>query len=393
MSLSVPVPLLELISLAENPSMFWPAFCISLVNLAQSKCKKYHAEGLGHYSICYTDAQLLARSPTVDGVVVPIVRIALPTEPVRPGANAAHNSVLFYFEDLRKYHDILSEYEAYRVAVLSACGVIIGRELSDRPGGLSAQTLPLILKYLQETYGIPTEEDFLRVRAAIRSPFSLPSAFRSDVATLSPLFEFLAHNGQPLSELDKMITLEENTIRFEAISSAIRKYKAANPAIENRSFRAMVTYVTVHAHLQTAGELGYVASIHPVPSNATTTSVNNADLSGTIYTPHGVTDIDALFTRLTDHFAGIARGQQRGSGRGHSTSGNHYRGGRGGGRGRGRGGQPAPPPTIKPYCFAHGCTGHWGSECRTMHNDPSYTQAMKNATSPMRIDGYDGHTA
>ena len=56
------------------------------------------------------------------------------------------------------------------------------------------------------------------------------------------------------------------------------------------------------------------------------------------------------------------------------------RGGRGGGRTQGRGrGRGRDQPTV--YCFEHGYKGHWGTACRNMAADPSYTKAMTASSS------------
>jgi hypothetical protein len=62
-----------------------------------------------------------------------------------------------------------------------------------------------------------------------------------------------------------------------------------------------------------------------------------------------------------------------------------------GGRGRGGRNQAARGPRTFHYCYKHGSrSGHKGSICTDMANDASYTQEMKNATGPQRLQGHDG---
>jgi hypothetical protein len=62
-----------------------------------------------------------------------------------------------------------------------------------------------------------------------------------------------------------------------------------------------------------------------------------------------------------------------------------------GGRGRGGRNQAARGPRTFHYCYKHGSrSGHKGSICTDMANDASYTQEMKNATGPQRLQGNDG---
>ena len=84
-----------------------------------------------------------------------------------------------------------------------------------------------------------------------------------------------------------------------------------------------------------------------------------------------------------------------GGGHRHGKAGRNGAGGRGAGRHTARGGHQSgrgktAAAYVEPYCYAHGCIGHPGTECNTMKHDWTFTDAMKNATGPRELTGNDG---
>ena len=84
-----------------------------------------------------------------------------------------------------------------------------------------------------------------------------------------------------------------------------------------------------------------------------------------------------------------------GGGQRDAKAGRNGSGGRGAGRHTARGGHQSgrgktAAASVEPYCYAHGRIGHPGTDCNKMKDDWTYTDAMKNATSPRELIGNDG---
>jgi hypothetical protein len=380
------------------PAVLMEEFLESAHSCASVLCTQHLAFGLLELHVTRTPTQFLALGlleNDENGNLVPRAFPVLPVRPQRPANNANAAALSLYREDTVEYFDIMKSISALRLKIIGALGTVIVDELRAQPGGLAAQTLPMILLFLERTYGVPNEQDIVWLLGQLSIRFVSVNSFRSDAPRMKLNFNKLARFNQPVADLQQQTHLQTATELIPPIVEAIKNYKHDFPVLQTRSFDAMVDYIKVHVPNTTAGDLGYVgAVVHPVPPAVDGHHPGYpvvADLPGV--DPHllqAVGNITQAF--LMQHFAGFAPNTRAPVAAGRGGRGGAARGGGRGGRGgRGRGDQPAVGVNPQFYCFRHGQCAHPGSTCFVMAGDNTYTAAMKAAVGPGVIDGYAGH--
>lgn len=396
-----------MISLENNPSQHYSEFVAAVDAFSATQCPEFFPNrGLAELYVAHTPTQY-ARLGLTDidpqtNAAIPRPQPPLPTAPLNLPNAAGAGAIQTRKEALELYRNVASGISTVRDYVLLCCGETIRLELNDLLGGLSSQTLPQILLYLETTYGVLSEQDYRNITGSLHNKFSTPASFRSEVAKMQSSFKTLADNNQPIAEILKMQYLESACELMPAITAVIARYKEAHEAVSTRTLTGMAQYVMRHAPLTTAN-LGYANATTNIPFTVTGATVPSYYPGSTsVAAPPTIADNNStailhalaplLAPFLTTHFAGLA----------HNTTPNpNNRGGRGGRSGRtntsgrgGRGGAPQPEQRRKKsYCFVHGYQhSHAGPQCKTMINDSSYTEAMKAAIAPGIIDGYQGNT-
>jgi len=343
--------------------------------------------------VAHTPARFLAlgleTEPGEDGETKPQEYPKLPSKPTRPAASASAATLEFYREEAKVFLAVRSGITAVRNKLLASVGQVISDELRLlRAGELASLTLPDILEYLDETYGEPSEEELTSLTATLTDKFTAVATFRADAPKMKLTFFKLADFGQEISEMQKMTYLQEAVQFLPPIVEAIKDYKKEVASLKSRSFDDMVTYIKAHVPLTTAGIMSYVGS---AVTRNTTAAVSGASTTIGGHHPTASEIADELYPRLVAHYAAAGFGRAptaagRGDGRGRGP-------GRAGGKaGRGLPAPAAIPPRKKPYCFFHGCIGHAGEDCEYMEADHTFTAAMKRATEPCNIDGWEGST-
>jgi hypothetical protein len=352
-----------------------------LHDASASLCTEHFAGGLSDLHVARTRTRFLALGlvHAPDGNDVPQEYPVLPAKPNAPAPGASATTLELYREHVKIFFAVRQGITALRLKLLGAVGDVIRDELRALPGGLAAQDLPAILQYLDTHYGAPSEDDLNTLTATLRGKFASVATFRSDAPKMAITFQKLERFGHTVSPLDQMNYLQSAVDLLPPIVEALKDYKKTSPVHNNRSFDGMVAYVKTHVSLTTAGSVGYAGAAVAEPLSVASI-------------------VDALLPRLVEHFAGagmsaVGRSDTGGRGGGRGGRGTPGRGtaGRGvAGRGGAGHGSSTDPLTAKKYCFHHGY-GHSGSKCRVMAVDTSYTDAMKAATAPCTLDGYEGH--
>jgi hypothetical protein len=111
-------------------------------------------------------------------------------------------------------------------------------ELRGLPGGLAALSLADILKFLDDRYGEPAEDDLRHLTMSLSVKFASVHSFRADAPKIKLSFTKLARFGHQLP-----------TDLLPPIVEAIKDYKKQAPSMRDRSFEAMVTYIKTHVPL------------------------------------------------------------------------------------------------------------------------------------------------
>jgi hypothetical protein len=156
-----------------------------------------------------------------------------------------------------------------RTAILrETCDETLTDELSGLPGGLAAQTLPLILAYFDNQFGVLASTDLRALAAkANNMRFTFTSAFRAEAAKLGLIYAQLDRQDQKFPDLYKTDVLRKATSMIAPIVTAIQDYDRECLRATPRTigtFTGMVAYIRDHAGV-TAGDLVYAAATAAPP--------------------------------------------------------------------------------------------------------------------------------
>ena len=375
------------ISMESEPRTKYPEVKRWMEEYAQSKCTHIHARGLNEYYISDTPEQFLARALTQldeHGVEQPMVRLELPATPNRPANNAHIAIVTMFAEDKKDYNSVALAMVDFRRDLLVICGPTIRDELSADAGGLAAKTFPQVIQHLYDRYGTPTSEDLKKERAKLGNKFSTPAQFVSEAARFKRTVAFLNANGDITSQPQQIQLLE-------GIPQCLARYKRRFPLVADRNVEALILAIQTELPLTTTQDAGYANAAYEITTtdmeaqaNAVTTSATNS--------------LTVLMEKLSNRLDNLEVGSRKNNG-GRGPGGRNPRNSNPAGRGATRvtpattslnasTGPNNGPPTL--YCFEHGTCYHAGKDCRTMANDATFTQAMKNVTKQCIIGGYQG---
>jgi len=397
---------LAITPLGSEPRVNLETFRDSATVFAGTKCTAHHPDGLNIYHPTKTnreyDALKLVQKdehgqPVLDEHehTIPLPRKAYPGKPERPhGANAA--VLHFYKEDMIHANEVAVGITALRTAVLIAAGPIINAELSAEPGGIAAKSLAEILQHIDTHYGILAAEDIKKLRFRISDyVFRSPANFTEDAANFHLLVATLAKGGEAMTQTNLMEIFTENTKGMVGFPEIIARYKRKVKNLVDRNVKDLTDQVRLEMSVITTSGMQYANNCGT--DNAEDDMINQVlAMSNAAAQSNAAHFADAL-KKIGDRIDTMeSRGQSgsnpdRGGGK-RNTRGD--RGGRGtGGRGgTGRGSGPGTTETrASHYCFEHGKNRtHAGTDCKVMQHDKSYTDAMKSATGPCTLSGWEG---
>jgi hypothetical protein len=252
-----------------------------------------------------------------------------------------------------------------------------------------------VLLQLEQRYGVPPEKDLAQFYASLNDPFGSNDSFRSDAPALRLKFQTLADLGQPVSNMAKMLYLERAIALLPEPVEAVQHYKRLHWNVTDRSFDAMVQYISNHISIATVSSAHYAAAIGPVigagpPPPPLATTDTDVILQGILTSlQHLVTTSAPTASAVGAIHGTVAKGAappplpRPPAPRGGTAGREPHR--------SPAAGRPASS-SYRPkfYCFVHG-EGHAGADCRVMKRDRFYTAAMRRATAPCTIDGVEGH--
>ena len=298
--------------------------------------------------------------------------------------------------DLNQYYT--QRAAALKAAVITALGDKVTASLiDDEADGLRLQSLGDILAKVQLRFATLQPAQAARIRAEA-STWDASSDHLANIARIFTKTSRLDRGGFRVSEKEKV-----SMIFFEACSqdplahSIAEDFAKANPNQNTWTLAAARAYfheqlpVRKATHsMRKAGYGAHTTGPSPqtefAPPSAAAAAAPTAAPAPPCASPN---DIQQL-TRIIEDMRAELRSSQR-----HHTNNraSGTRAGRGGRTGRSNGrastnGRTAP--SSRNYCFAHGYDTHPGTACNTMKADPSYSAAMKAATSHLRLQGTDG---
>jgi hypothetical protein len=150
--------------------------------------------------------------------------------------------------------------EILKAAILTSLGESIQDEISQPVVGLADITIPEILAYVSLHFGCPTDADYRALMVQMVTPFNSDATFRSESGKLTKIFSTFATNGNPKSEIDKMMVLEQVTRTLPGVTRAIDTYKSAVDRVDWR-YGTMVSHIIRKLpNYMTTGDLGYAAA-------------------------------------------------------------------------------------------------------------------------------------
>ena len=305
--------------------------------------ERYPEGGLyGAFYISLTDAALAARFAARNMVGDAAQRPGPPRRP--PVVEDDDSEAAIHIHKMAQ-----ASYSAYNLGaatlrdlVIDSLAPHIKAEIDGRDGydGIEDQTLPVILKFLEDNYSELEVADIACISAkATEARCDDFAAFPACTAKMRLAYKELATAGQPIAELEKLKHLKTCVAGRVDLSEALHDYEKLNNKVAGQKFEDAVKYVKDHAVIQTAQDLAYAG---------------------------GAAKASAPVPKEEDSRVG-----KRAS-----------RSGKGG---------AAPSFREWKYCFFHGFNyTHKGTECFSMDKDAAYTSAMKQALAPCCIGAKTG---
>ena len=390
-------------SLTVNPRRMYKQFKDDIRDLASTLATEhYPEEGLNEFHITLTPREYDALElPLIDengaiildplGNVEMRPRTIIPLKPIRPMANVGAAALAFYKEDSAVAACVAIAKTTLKNAILNACGPTITADLSTQmPGGLAAQTIPMILQHLETKFGTLTSEDMRHLRAMLATKFTTPALFTSEAAKFKLNLAALEIGGDNMSQPQLVEVFEDATRAVTGIPEIMARYKRHVPIVINRNLDDIFTAVENELPQLTMTDAKYVNNLQQLDECSSGTMENVAFAVTNNSTAYIADQMKKVNTRLEIMEAAILRGGHGGrgrGGRGQAGGRGAGRGGAGPGRGSGTGQERA---TL--YCFEHGFNkSHAGQDCHRMRNDDTYTTEMKAAVGPCKIGVYEGH--
>ena len=313
--------------------------------------------------------------------------------PMTQGMTANDRAAAKDNNDLNQYYT--QRANSLKAAVITALGDKVTASLiDDEADGLRLQSLGDILAKVQLRFATLQPAQAARIRAEA-STWDASSDHLANIARIFTKTSRLDRGGFRISEKEKVSMIFFEACSQDPLAHAIAEdFAKANPNQNTWTLAAARAYfheqLPVRKATHSMRKAGYGAhATGPTPQPELPPASAAAAAAAPAPPCASPNDIQQL-TRIIEEM----RTELRSSHRSHTSNrsaGN--RAGRGGRTGRSTGrastsGRTAPP--SRTYCFAHGYDTHPGTVCNTMKADPSYSAAMKAATSHLRLQGTDG---
>ena len=380
-------PELPTFSMEVEPRLHYEMLKRWMEEEAASKCTHIYPEGgLNELNVTDTPAQYAARNMVVideHGAEQPRPRPAMPARPADPAPNAPNATVAMYTANRENHRDITLALTALRKSVLAIAGPTIRNELSHDQGGLAAKSFAQIILHIATKYGTLNSQDLKEKRAKLSNKFTTAAQFASEAAQFQRNITILQENGDATSQVQQLDLLTEATNGVLGIPPIIARYNRRVPIVANRVIADLIAAIELELPLATTADVGYANAANFTKTGKESNTQDN-------YTKLSLTpsSIEKLLTRMEAVETAVSRGPGKGAGRASRNSRNNPAG-----RGAARINTAANSTAgrTQAYCFEHGTCFHSGLECRTMEKDATYTTAMKEATKPCIIGGFQGN--
>lgn len=339
-------------TLDENPAVNYQPWSLAIQDFASNLCtEQFPDAGLLGTGVAHTEvAWAMLHPATLDaaGVLVPYPKV-MPVQPVMHAANAHAAVINQYNTDRSNYVAHIKGITMIKMAILGSIGRF-ANTLKPHAG----QTVQSLLEAVANRYGVLRTSDIAELEARNAVAFTSPSTFEAQAADMGQVFTFLAHNGQPKSNNDQMLALENANKFIAPIHRLLLKYKEHTPLLADRTFPLQVAYVVARIGDITSGEAGYAGAA----------------------TKKEETVAQQVIKELTPMIAHMIAAAMKGVEK------------------------PAAPHRqrrvgaerlVLRYCFVHGLCSHAGVDCTIMINDPGrFTTKMMAATAACTINGIKG---
>ena len=361
------------VNFPSAPTLLYKRYRKAVHQQAASICTGVVAGGLLSLGVTYTDAEYpayLVRNP------LPLAEAArlighpeyrptpdLPLLPADTGTEAAFRRFTAKNQVFLAYSSGLQQ---LKDQIIESLGTEISETMGTIARPLSAMSIPQILQYLSETYGVITKMDLLKLKDECSIPCPSISEYLMHSKRLTRTFNDLAEHRAAIAELQQMEYLQMTTLHLPDVVESISDYLRTNPRYVNQTFVGMSAHVALHlTNPSTVRMLG--------TASATTTVSNIKEVEKSMDT---MTELMvAMLTRM-DRMEKAVSGKPKRS-------------------------KPIQGPTQQTgillprtqalYCFFHGSNlSHTGSSCRSMQADASYSNNHKSATGPSLIEGKQG---
>ena len=386
---------------------------------AATICTEDYPLGLNHFDITLTPTEYAALGRIIqdaegnpvleNGNPQPQPRHPVPVKPERPRGNVGAPQLAFWKADELCHARVAVGTIKLRKEILIAIGQVCRDDLSTGPGGISAQSLSMILRHLELKYGTLTEKDIKHLRGKLSDKFTTPAKFTQEASKFKTVAAALEAGGGHMNQTQLIEIFTEATLAVVGIPSIIARYKRRVAGIPDRLLNDMMEQIENELPLITTSDAMFANATQQllIPSevdnwaNATTKNdTTTSNMTSSAQLGELLKSVNERLNSMESTLRTAGRGSG-GRGAGRAGRGDGRGAGRGGaaGRGAGRGGTTSQErPTV--YCFEHGFqrshTGedchrsHTGEDCHRMKTDTTYTQDMKTATGPCTINGYEG---
>jgi hypothetical protein len=169
--------------------------------------------------------------------------------------------VSIHRSDTSKYLAFRDASAILKAAILSAVGLTIKTSLSHPRDGTTRLTVQGIVESLTLTYGTMNSATLSQLTATLDTKFSSELDFYPCAITMATTLGYLAENGHPKSEFDKVQLLRAACSNLPSATDTITYYLRNHQDMADRTFALVVDYVRLNGTFElTAGTAGYAGS-------------------------------------------------------------------------------------------------------------------------------------
>jgi hypothetical protein len=313
-----------------------------------------------------------ATQATIDAAAALAAEVALPSyrpvpqPPVLPGDQGSEAQFRRYTAKQANYVIFANGLQDLKKMITDSLGDSIIAAMETEAVPVENMSIPQILQYLVNTYGVTTKTDVQTLIDRCSNPCENMADFYAHAQRLANLYQQLERKEAAIAKYQQMKYLEDTTKHIDVIDEARINYIIANPTYATQSFADMVTFIReqLQNKVPTVRSLGIGSS---VTGKQPSTKVVVASMDT-------VTDLLlSVVDRLDRAEKALAISKQKAAPTSNAPN-------QGSGRVKGN-----------LYCFCHGFNNsHVGVDCKVMMSDVSYTAAHKAAQAPALIDGKQG---